>query len=247
VDKLILQELFSHAVSVGGKRGLPLSGFYKPWVYFLSRFAPWSVLAFVGVWRAWKQPAVHDAERAFERFLSCWLIGGLLLFSFASHQRGDLVYPLIPPGAWLAGREIGRLLRGTGDRTVGIASVLVAASVFTAIAINDRQMVGRKGDSARSAAVEQIAAEIRSEIGTEADMAHVDTPFALQFHLGTVQTPVSMAQAASILRNSPSARIAVVDLRGLRKEAGKNTSVQVVGQWPLPDGGAIHVVTGTAP
>lgn len=246
-DKLIFKELLAHAVSVDGKRGLPLSGFYKPWVYFLSRFAPWSALAFIGVWRAWRRPAADALERAFERFLACWLVGGLVVFSFASHQRGDLIYPLLAPGAWLAGREVARLLHRVSARGLAVVSVLGMAVFLAVIAGNDRQSVRRSVDAERSAAIERIAGEIRRDWGGTTRLLHVDTPFALQFHLGTMQTPVPLERAAALLRDPAADRVAVVDLQALRRAAEKRVALRVEREWPLPGGGALHLVTGTAP
>jgi 4-amino-4-deoxy-L-arabinose transferase-like glycosyltransferase len=127
VDKMIWSELFGHATGAG-KAALPLVEGYKPPLYFLSRFAPWSVFACIGLWRVLKRPATHRDERAFERFLVCWFGIGLLLFSCAAHHRADLLYPLVPPAALLAGREIDRLLAGwkAGSFRLAVATASLA-------------------------------------------------------------------------------------------------------------------------
>lgn len=241
-DKLIFDELLGHAA--GGKHGPPLSGFYKPPVYFLSRFAPWSLLALAGLWRVWRRPAADADERAFERFLFFWFAGGLALFSVASHQRGDLIVPLIPPAAWLAGREMARLTARWGFRSIAVASALAAAAVFVVIAVNDRNSLRADRTVARAAAIEDIAARIRRGPGPRADIQCADVPFAFQFHLGTMRPHLSFEGAARFLSANPAGLVAVSDLARLEAAAGRK-NVRVVEAWPLPDGGKVHLVAST--
>lgn len=100
VDKMLRQELAVHAVS-NGRGDPPGTGFYKPSVYFLARFAPWSVLACVGFWRVSRRPSSAATQRRFERFLFCWFFVGLFVFSCTPHQCYDLLWPLIPAAALL--------------------------------------------------------------------------------------------------------------------------------------------------
>ncbi|OQY64577.1 MAG: hypothetical protein B6D47_13175, partial [Rhodocyclaceae bacterium UTPRO2] len=66
-----------------------------------------------------RHPAVDAAARRFERFLFCWIVGGIVLFSLASHHRGDLLLPLWPAAALLAGREMARLAERMGRPLTG--------------------------------------------------------------------------------------------------------------------------------
>ena len=125
IDKMIFSELISHGVRVN-RETLFEFNYYKSTMYFLHRFAPWSVVACIGLWRVFRQPSADDVERRFERFLTCWLLGGLIVFSLAPHQRGDLVYPIIPPAAILAGRELARWLT-----RFSLKSILSTGCVFS--------------------------------------------------------------------------------------------------------------------
>src|SRR6266481_3078479 len=102
--KMLGQEFIGHAVEGGGH--FPGALIYQQPLYYLGRAAPWSLLAYYGLWRVWRRPAQEALERRFERFLFCWFVPGLALFSLAPHQRGDLLWPLMPAGALIAGREL---------------------------------------------------------------------------------------------------------------------------------------------
>src|SRR5262249_44657975 len=68
VAKLLGKELVGHAITEA--RGhIPGALFYQPPLYYLARAAPWSVLAYLGLWRVWRRPSSEDTERRFERFL----------------------------------------------------------------------------------------------------------------------------------------------------------------------------------
>jgi hypothetical protein len=70
VDKMLGKELAGHAIS--GKGTIPGLLFYQQPLYYLGRSAPWSLLAYYGLWRLWRRPASDVEERVFERFLYCW-------------------------------------------------------------------------------------------------------------------------------------------------------------------------------
>ena len=108
LEKLLGKELKAHAVTASGGR-LPGSLFWQPFLYYLGRAAPWSLLAYYGLWRIWRSPDPEAGLRRFERFLFCWFGFGLFVFSMAPHQRADLLWPLMPAGALIAGRELERL------------------------------------------------------------------------------------------------------------------------------------------
>lgn len=115
IDKLFLEELVGQATGVG-KGGFPGRNLPKPTLYFILRFLPFSLFALYGLWRIVRHPAAEADARRFERFLFCWIVGGIILFSIASHHRGDLLLPLWPAAALLAGRELALLAERIGGR-----------------------------------------------------------------------------------------------------------------------------------
>jgi 4-amino-4-deoxy-L-arabinose transferase-like glycosyltransferase len=130
VDIVIGRELVGHATrSDGGE--FPFSKFYQPSFYFITRYVPWSIPAVIAFWRVVRRPSPGDEARLGERFLFCWFMLGLFIFSAAPHQRGDLLLPLIPAAAILAGREAAiwtrRLPRAARIGVAGVVSVAILA------------------------------------------------------------------------------------------------------------------------
>ena len=122
-DKLFTKELFAHAAKGGGCPGVHV---FKPPLYLLSRFAPWSFFAAVGLWRVFAHPAPDKNARRLERFLASYLLAGLAVFSIPTHQRADHLFPLVPAAALLAGRELARI---APDRA-GARELAALAAVF---------------------------------------------------------------------------------------------------------------------
>jgi 4-amino-4-deoxy-L-arabinose transferase-like glycosyltransferase len=112
-NKLFFEELVGQATGVG-KGGFPGRNLPKPTLYFILRFLPFSLFALYGLWRIVRHPAVAADARRFERFLFCWIVGGIVLFSLASHHRGDAAAM-----AATTGREMARLAERIGGRLTG--------------------------------------------------------------------------------------------------------------------------------
>jgi len=72
------------------------------------RALSFSLPFFLALWRVIRYPAGNPGERHFERFLTCWILFGLLIFSLVRHQRADLLLPLWPACALFAVREMAR-------------------------------------------------------------------------------------------------------------------------------------------
>jgi hypothetical protein len=214
---------------------LPGFEFYVPPTYFLLRFAPWSVLAGLGLWRVWKRPAAQASERRFERFVFCWFALGLILFSLAPHQRADLLWPILPAAALLAGRELAQwtqsfqpalILRWTAA-TAGIVLLAVAVHYFGPRA---------KGRLVRETVdLKAAAQELRAQVGAEFPLTHVDAPMTLQFYLNTMRPRISYARAAELLRGSETAFVAVSDIGRLRA-VWKDGELQEVFRRPVGSG-----------
>ena len=215
IEKMIFAELFRHAVtsSAGAHPG---SGFYEPVLYFLSRFAPWSFLTVVGIWRVFRQSAPDPAARRFEKFVCCYVLGSLFLFSIVAHQRPDLLFPVFPLAALLAGRELDRLLAPLPPRTVlraataGVALALVIiAAAFT---------YGKRSQEAavRTRVLKDLARSIEKQVGPNFPFTYVDSYYTLQFYLNTMRQRISLERASQLLKGSPAAFVMVRDLTRLR-------------------------------
>ena len=228
IDKIIGKELVGHAVSET-KYHFPGSLFYQPPFYYFTRGAPWSFFGIYGLWQVCRAPATDPSTRRFERFLFCWFLFGLILFSLASHQRGDLLWPIMPAAALLAGRELDRLSR--------LATRIFDAAVAAVVVL----MIGGFvyyyfGPHARDSKVQQtlalyhVAREITGYGGSQFPLTHLDDPMGLQIYLNTFRPRVSPEQAAALLRGAEPVFIAVNNVKKLQAvfELGDPPSYTVV-------------------
>jgi 4-amino-4-deoxy-L-arabinose transferase-like glycosyltransferase len=219
VAKMLGKELLAHAVS-DGKKHYPGMLFYQPILYYLGRAAPWSLFGLYGFYRLFKQLASEAMERRFERFLFCWFAVGLGILSLAPHQRADLLWPIMPAGALIAGRELNRLTAALPAPKInwGIAIViLVAIGGYGFYYFGPR---GREAIQRQSLALRDFAANIGREEGLL--ITHVDDPMALQIYLNTLRRKVSYERASELLRGSEPAWVAIKDPAKL--EAARRTN-----------------------
>lgn len=213
IDKMLGKELVGHAVA-DTKYHIPGTLFYQPTLYYLGRGAPWSLLGIYGLWRVWRVPSTDTSARRFERFLFCWFLFGLVLFSLASHQRGDLLWPIMPAAALLAGRELDRL----SVRARQISNVAIAAVVALMIGTFVYYYFGPHARSAivrQTVSLKHVVAEVARYGGSEFPLTHVDDPMGLQVYLNTWHPRVSAEHAAALLRGPDPAFIAINDPKKL--------------------------------
>jgi len=220
VDKMVKKELWTELVGNAFEKGnLPGMLFWQQPLYYLGRAAPWSLLAYYGIWRTWKRPSKRADERRFERFLCCWFLPGLLLFSLSPHQRADHLWPLMPAAALLAGRELDRLTRHLEPARVRngtLVSIAVLVLGFGAYyyMVREHQPVIR-----RTIALQAFAAKIEAETGVEPPLTFLDAPGlrqsdappALQAYLNVFRRPVTAQRAAALLRGQDAAFVALDD------------------------------------
>ncbi|HAV61202.1 MAG TPA: hypothetical protein DCY13_02415 [Verrucomicrobiales bacterium] len=230
-DKMIRRELVGHLAggetSPGDVKPPPFASAHKPLLYFIGRFAPWSLLSLVGLWLVWKRPAQADAERRFERFLFGWFVVGLLIFSVAGHARGDLIFPLIPPGALLAGRIAARWLERRPKWSPFAVAVVIGCLGIAGAA--GKYIVAQAKDerSLQTIALRDLAAELeRDHPGLP--LVHLDTPFAFQMYANNLVPVLRLEQAVALLAGEDAAWVTVENLERLRAA--------------LPDPEALHVL-----
>jgi hypothetical protein len=199
LDKVLGRELVGHAVIGRSGTVSPFREFYLPTANFLARFAPWSILTCLGLWRVWRNPSSEDWTRRFERFVSCWFLGSLLIFSVAAHQRPDLIYPVIPPAALLAGRELACYLRSLSQTAVHrIAFVLIVLGLI-ATATQYHWLRRTHKLVQRTAEVRSVAEFIRTNAGPRFPLVHLNEDYAVQAYLRTMVPYVSTNRAAELL------------------------------------------------
>ena len=241
IDKLIGRELIGHAV-VSSEEFSPL-GPLKPPIDFLLEYAPWSLPALFAFWRVWKQPDGEVANRRFERFLVCGFFAGMIVFCLAGHHKGRLILPLIPFAALLAGRELARFTQPWSNRKVFQAALALAILSGIGVFVSTHVLHRRSSRVEETQDAQQMSRLIRERLGADAPLTHVDSPFAVQFHLNRVRPTVSFERAAGLLRGNALARVVVADFARLEKEAGPGAAtLHEVLRWPETGEPRIRVV-----
>jgi 4-amino-4-deoxy-L-arabinose transferase-like glycosyltransferase len=211
ISTMFYTSLIGDAVSAY-RDGWQASDLFKPTFVLLFRYLPFSLPFLIAVWRVFRHPASDPGERRFERFLTCWILFGLLVLSLARHQHADHLLPLWPACALLAGRELARLAERIGKtRFAGIAVVIgailigstYAAVNSTSTSVTTHIKPGEGSDYAREmklAGEAKLAAEAFIANGLDASrLHHIDTPVTLQLYLGTFRPFIKRAQLEQIL------------------------------------------------
>lgn len=245
IDTLIGRELLTQAVTAGsGNFGTRL---LHPTAYFFSFFAPWSVLAAVGVWRAIARPAVDGPARRLERFLVCHLLLGLVVFSLAAHKRPEHLAPLFPAAAILAGREVALILAALRDRTK-LAAFATAGALSTGAALWYYHVARREnGPIVLTGAVRDLAHRLRAEGVNTDHVAFVDTPYTLQFHMGLMRHTITPEAAAELLATDPHAIVATRDPDAVRAALPRDApKIQTIDQAPIGGAPAVTVLARAA-
>ena len=240
VDKMIFQELFAHAAGKGKDR----SGFYKPLLWFLTDFGPWSLLTLFGLWRVVKRPAAEPEERCFERFLFCWFVLGLLAFSVGGHERARLIFPIVPAAALLAGNELARMTRSFSRRTQAVGVVTCAVVMLGLVAFYYHVQRAKNFAVRENIAMRELAENLRKQFGKGVSITHVDSPFPLRFYLKDFRAPASVTEAATLLRGENIALVAVENSDALKKELGSNApSIYVLERWPRQGTPEVEIIS----
>ena len=237
VSKLFFEELVGQATGVG-KGGFPGRNLPKPTLYFTLRFLPFSLFALYGLWRTARHPAAGESERRFERFLFCWIVGGILLFSLASHHRGDLLLPLWPGAALLAGREMARLAGRAGRRAT---AAMVAGLTFLFLGgawwqYHSKAM--RQNEEVRYTLAAEQAARTLAASGLDArKIRHLDTPVTLQLGLGTFNVWIGEEEALRLANEHGPVLLAVESPERFPRLFGSGGPVmKEMFRWPRDDG-----------
>lgn len=217
IRKQLGRELAGHltGAEAGGKH--PFSDPFHSALYFLSRYAPWSLAACAGCWRVWRRPAASAVERRFERFLVCWFALGLLVFTLAPHKRPDLLLPIIPAAALLAGRELAGWLGRFHPRRVWRGAALGSVAVLGVLAVARPQGRDTAGEVATTRAMRELAEWWAQSGPRDLPLTFVEHTLTVQFYLNRHQLVVTPAQAAQLLAGDAACALVTRDLAAVRQ------------------------------
>ena len=224
-------------------------GFTKPTICILTRFLPWSLLALLAIWRVFRSPATDAGERRLERFLVCYFLFGLLLFSLGAHQRPDLVFPLLPAAALLAGRELARWLQpASGTRALAwLIAALAVCLVGFALYTHVFHRVDRDEDLLRTRGMRELATRFERQFGREYPLVICrDAPVTFQVFLNTFRSHVKYEAAAERLAQSEPILVLVKDAAKVRALLPPGTPCYEVMRWPA-QGKASLTLLGNSP
>jgi 4-amino-4-deoxy-L-arabinose transferase-like glycosyltransferase len=248
IDKLIGRELYGHTNWRSDRFSLSYFFFITPFLFFLSRFFPWSIAAISGLWQVWKRPAVDADARCFERFIASYLGCGILLFSVFPHQRADHLFPLLPAAGLLAGREVIRWASKRKLERYVLPSVLGFWLLF-AVGFGVYYFKIDPATNpwfARTAGVQQLAARLETRIDTKDHLYFVDTPYGFQFHLNTMKQRITYEEAARLLSGDEAVIVSIRSMEALKKCLPPTVTLHMVIRWPETGKGFIFVVSNRA-
>lgn len=243
IDKMFLDELVGHAT--GARKGTaPGANLPKPTLYLLARFFPFSLFFFYALWRVFRRPAGDVAERRLERFLACWVLAGLVLFSLAAHHRADLLLPLWPACALLAGREMARLARRVGEARFTAVTAVVVAGLMAGLYAQYHVTWGGRAENTEVSETIRDAAEAFRRTGLDADaLVHYGTPVTFQMYLGTLRRWVSPGGIEAMLDGAGAPVLVALGYKSREDPAlrAPGREVEEVFVWP-PEAGDEAVV-----
>ena len=220
IDKMLGKELVGHITSRNSH--FPGSLIWQPPVFFLGTAAPWSFVSCLGFWRIWKHPAQNSPERRLERFLFCWFMTGLVIFSIAPHQRADLIWPILAPSALIAGRELAWFASRFKAAHVRSATLGVLVIGLAGIQYHYVNMRGSELRNIKTGEVKVLAAQLERVAGMEFPITHVDSPMTFQTYLNTLRPRISADRAVELLRGREAAFVAVQDIATLKAVTQSN-------------------------
>lgn len=198
IDKILFDELVGHAVG-GYKNKIPLVGFYKPAFYFITRFFPWSILAFMGFWKIWKRPSQDLCIRSAERFLICYFFFGLLLFSLASHQRSDLIFPLLPAASMVAGKVLSEHFQIRNKKSLFFRTATAVCVVFIVVAVYSFVFKSQDKNVQMTSRLKDAAKQLDMILDPRVRIEYLNMYYTLQFYRNTLQPLITLEESVRLM------------------------------------------------
>ena len=231
IREIIGRELFRHAV-LGDGGELAITRFYQAPFYLLTRYAPWSFFTIAAIIRVIRRPASDPSRRRFDRFLVCWILGGVVVFSLVGHQRSNLIFPLVAPSAWLAGTVLADMRWIRGPRRALATACVLAVTLIPILGAVYSLLYPRDPDVRLGLGSKKIAQGLRTDVGPEFPYLHAGAPLGLQLHMG-IWRPYGTEEIACELLGGPHPFFAAVGYkdRFLEKCGLSRATVHVLRLW----------------
>jgi hypothetical protein len=124
----------------------------------------------------------------------------LAVLALGAHQRGDLLNPMVPAAALLAGREASDWLRRL--RPLRCRQALFGATALGIALIAGKYYVLRPMDPyvKQTAEIRALAKSLTEEVGSEFPFSYLEVPYGLQVYLNTLHREGSPERTARLLQ-----------------------------------------------
>lgn len=221
VDKLIGNELIGHLFGAREEANQQSwSHHLLPIPWFLMRLAPAGLIAAFAAIRIIRNPASDEREQRAERFLLCWLLGGLVLLCIGTHHRFVHLLVVLPPAAMLASREVSRWChprRAPVYAIVALSSLLPLAAVYIdVIDIQQPRIM-------QTAELNDFCREVKKELAPGDALEFFAVDPATQVQLARHQPPLDERRIAEVLSREQQTFVIVgveTRFRSLASEQG---------------------------
>lgn len=221
VDKLIGNELIGHLFGAREEANQQSwSHHLLPIPWFLMRLAPAGLIAAFAAIRIIRNPASDEREQRAERFLLCWLLGGLVLLCIGTHHRFVHLLVVLPPAAMLASREVSRWChprRAPVYAIVALSSLLPLAAVYIdVIDIQQPRIM-------QTAELNDFCREVKKELAPGDALEFFAVDPATQVQLARHQPPLDERRIAEVLTREQQTFVIVgveTRFRSLASEQG---------------------------
>ncbi len=247
-EKIIRAELMDHAVSK--TYGIPGAGFILTPFYLVTRFLPWSLIGIWAIIDVFRHPAQEENARRLERFLVCWILFGCFVMALGTHQRGDLIFPMVPPLALLTGRvlEKGWPVTLKENPMIFLKGISVLAAVgITIILCYNRFVFSKQEVTYRTKALERASQNILNAGIDLKSLKYFQVPFTLQFYLNTMTYATKEEDVRAFFESDLPSCLAVSDLENLKKALGpKSPPYRVMFCWYLDNKPFLYILNNSA-
>lgn len=233
VDQMIYRELLGHTVVPNDHHGNVVMRVLTPTINFLTRFAPFSLFSGAAIIRSFRRPSEHSGERRLERFLVCWILAGMMIFTLSAHHRADLLLPLWPAGALLAGFEASRLAVRAGERKFAWAATIAGSLLLAGAWFKYHPLPGQQLRSAAySQQIREAAGAFRNTGIDPHHLHNLSLPATFQYYLGSSEKATTPQRLIEGLKRGEKAWVGTGSLP-LDITAFHGIEVIEAFRWPL--------------